>query len=233
MFLQVRPSWEKHFLFATQGVMSENRAMHQIPQHVPSIINALAPVIDKYGYLAVGALIMLEDFGVPAPGETVLIAAAFYAGVEGQLNIFLVAAIAFTGAVVGDNIGFAIGEYGGHPLVERYGKYIFLTPERIARAEQFFNRHGGKVVAIARFVEGLRQVNGLIAGISDMRWPKFITFNAIGAALWVGLWSTIGYFGGSHIGTFLRYQLYFSIAVIAGLVVFTVHKFLVRKKANK
>lgn len=197
-------------------------------QHIPAVINALAPVINKYGYLAVGALITLEDFGVPAPGETVLIAAAFFAGAEGDLNIFLVALIGFVGAVVGDNIGFAIGTYGGHPLLERFGKYIFLTPERINKAEHFFNRHGGKVVVIARFVEGLRQANGLIAGISDMRWPKFITFNAIGAALWVSAWTTIGYFGGSHIETFLRYQLYVTVAVVAGLLVFIAHKLLKR-----
>jgi len=198
------------------------------PQHVPAFINALAPVIDKYGYLAVGALITLEDFGIPVPGETVLIASAFFAGVEGQLNIFVVAFVAFVAAIIGDNIGFAIGQYGGHPLVERYGKYVFLTPERLAKAEHFFNHHGGKVVIIARFVEGLRQLNGLIAGISEMRWAKFILFNAIGAALWVGAWATVGYFGGSHIETFLRYQLYFTIAVVAGLLVFIAHKLLKR-----
>jgi len=201
-------------------------------QHIPAVISALEPVIHKYGYLAVGGLITLEDFGVPAPGETVLIAAAFFAGAEGDLNIFLVALIGFIGAVVGDNIGFAIGEYGGHPLLERFGKYIFLTPERINKAEQFFNRHGGKVVVIARFVEGLRQANGLIAGISEMRWPKFITFNAIGAALWVGLWSAIGYFGGSHIETFLRYQLYVTLAVVTGLIVFIAHKLLKRARPD-
>ena len=193
--------------------------MHQTAQHIPAFIQALAPTIDKYGYLGVAALVTLEDFGVPAPGETVLIAAAFFAGL-GQLNIFLVALVAFVGAVVGDNIGFAIGYYGGHSLVERFGKYIFLTPERIGKAERFFARHGGKVVVIARFVEGLRQANGIIAGLSEMKWARFLTYNAIGAALWVGLWSAAGYFGGSHISTFLRYQLYFTITVLGFLVIF-------------
>jgi len=199
-------------------------------EHVPAFVNALAPIINQYGYLAVGGLIMLEDFGVPAPGETVLIAAAFFAGAGGQLNIFLVALVAFVGAVVGDNIGFAIGEYGGHPLAERFGKYVFLTPARIAKAEAFFNRHGGKVVAAARFVEGLRQANGIIAGLSEMRWPKFIMFNVIGAALWVAVWSAVGYFGGSHIDTFLRYQLYVTIAAVAGLLIFIGYKIFERRK---
>ncbi len=198
-------------------------------QHIPSFINALAPIVNQYGYLGVGGLITLEDFGVPAPGETVLIAAAFFAGL-GHLNILLVALVGFVGAVVGDNIGFAIGHYGGHPLVERFGKYIFLTPERVDKVEAFFKRNGGKVIVIARFVEGLRQANGIIAGLSEMKWPKFITFNAIGAALWVGVWSAVGYFGGSHIETFIRYQLYFTIAVLVLILVFVGYKVLKRKK---
>lgn len=204
--------------------------MHQAPQHIPAFINALAPLINKYGYLGVLFLVMLEDFGLPVPGETTLIAAAFFAGVEGQLNIFLVAVVAFFAAVIGDNIGFAIGHYGGHPLIERYGKYIFLTPERVAKAESFFNRHGGKVIVIARFVEGLRQANGLIAGLSEMRWLKFTMFNAIGAALWVALWSVIGYLGGSHIQTFLRYQLYVTIAFVIGIILFITYKVIERKR---
>jgi membrane protein DedA with SNARE-associated domain len=205
--------------------------MHETTQHVPAVIQSLAPFVNHYGYIGVGALITLEDFGVPAPGETVLIAAAFFAGL-GHLNIILVFLVGFIGAVIGDNIGFAIGEYGGHPLVERFGKFVFLTPARIGKAEAFFNRNGGKVIVIARFVEGLRQANGIIAGLSEMKWLKFITFNAIGAALWVGTWAAVGYFGGSHIETFLRYQLYLTIAVVVGIVGFVSYK-IFKKQLSK
>lgn len=199
--------------------------MHPV-QHIPSYIQAVEPLIRNYGYLAVAGMLFLEDFGVLVPGETVLIAAAFYAGL-GQLNIILVILIGILAAVLGDNVGFAIGNYGGHPLVERYGKYIFLTKERLDKAESYFNRHGGKIVAVARFVDGLRQLNGIIAGISEMRWLKFIIFNLIGAAVWVSFWSIIGYFGGSHIQTFLNFELYFTVAVFAlviGRFVFKKHK---------
>src|SRR5262249_12057089 len=158
---------------------------------LPGFLGVLAPVLNRYGYLAVGGLVLVEDFGVPAPGETVLIAAAIYAG-AGQLNAVAVGVIGFVAAVLGDNIGFAIGHFGGRPLAERVGKYVFLTPARLDRAERFFNRHGGKVVVVARFVEGLRQANGIIAGISGMHWRKFLGFNALGAALWVGLWVSLG-----------------------------------------
>jgi membrane protein DedA with SNARE-associated domain len=197
-------------------------------QHVPVIIQSLAPIITQYGYLGVGGLLLIEDFGIPVPGETVLIAAAFYAGL-GDLNIFGVAAVGFMGAVIGDNIGFAIGEYGGHPLVEKYGKYVFLTPERLHKSEQFFNRHGGKIVVIARFIEGLRQLNGILAGLSEMRWLKFIMFNALGAVIWVSFWSVVGYYSGNHITTFLHYQMYFTLAVIAAVLTYVIVRLIKRR----
>jgi membrane protein DedA with SNARE-associated domain len=83
------------------------------------------------------------------------------------------------------------------------------------RATAFFERHGGKVVTIARFIEGLRQANGIIAGISGMHWAKFLAFNALGAALWVAVWTSVGYFSGSHINTIYdqatRYSTYLAI----------------------
>jgi len=150
---------------------------------LPGIFAALAPILNSYGYLAVGGLLFLEDFGVPAPGETVLIAAAVYAG-AGQLNIVLVVLIGFLAAVAGDNVGFTIGHFGGRALVLRFGRYVLLAEDRLAKAEGFFIRHGGKVVTIARFVEGLRQANGIIAGITGMRWRRFLAFNVLGAAVW-------------------------------------------------
>lgn len=184
---------------------------------VPLLIQALAPVIHKYGYVAVFGLLMLEDLGMPVPGETVLIAAAFYAGLH-QLNIALVIIAAILGAIIGDNIGFAIGEYGGHPLVLRFGTYVFITPKRLHAMEHFFSRYGAKVVVVARFVEGLRQLNGLLAGLSQMRWPTFLIYNGIGATLWVGTWAAVGYIGGAHIGVFLRLQGYLTAAALAAVV---------------
>ncbi|MGH3413995.1 MAG: DedA family protein [Marmoricola sp.] len=200
--------------------------------HLPGVLAGLAPVLGHYGYLAVGGFVLLEDFGVPVPGETILIAAAVYAG-AGRLDIALVVVVAFVAAVVGDNIGYAIGRYGGRRLVERWGRYVFLTPKRLDKAEDFFARHGGKVVTVARFIEGLRQANGLIAGITQMRWRDFLAFNALGAALWVGCWSAVGYYSGSHIdaiyGKVHDYSIYVAIAVAVAIVAL-VARHLVRRR---
>jgi membrane protein DedA with SNARE-associated domain len=188
-------------------------------------LHSLEPTLNNFGYLAVVGLVLLEDFGVPVPGETVLILAAIYAG-TGRFNVILVAVLGFCGAVLGDNIGFAIGHFGGRQLVERYGKYIFITPARLDTATRFFQRHGGKIIIVARFVEGLRQANGIIAGTTGMHWARFVAFNAVGAALWVGAWTSVGYFSGNHITAIYnsasRYSTWVAIALGALLLAFIV-----------
>jgi len=192
---------------------------------LPGIFGTVEPLLRNYGYLAVAGVVGIESFGVPSPGETVLVAGAIYAG-AGKLNVFAVGVIGFLAAVIGDNIGYLIGHTGGRAFVHRFGKYVLLTPERYEKAETWFTRHGGKVVVIARFVEGLRQANGIIAGASGMPWLKFLTFQSIGAALWVGLWTTLGYYAGQNITTvyetvnrYSTYALFALIAVIALVVV--------------
>jgi membrane protein DedA with SNARE-associated domain len=205
-------------------------------QHLPGVLHELEPTLNHYGYLAVVGLVLVEDFGVPVPGETVLILAAVYAG-TGRLNIVLVALLGFCGAVIGDNLGFAIGHFGGRRLAERYGRYIFLTPARLDRATSFFERHGGKVITIARFVEGLRQANGIIAGTTGMHWARFTAFNALGAALWVGLWTSVGYFSGNHINEIYddvtRYNAYFAVAVGLLIVGFVVRHVMRARRARE
>jgi membrane protein DedA with SNARE-associated domain len=205
------------------------------PAHLPGVLHDLEPTLNQFGYLALG-LIFLEDFGVPVPGETVLIIAAVYAG-TGRFNVWLVGLIGFAAAVLGDNVGFGIGHFGGRPLAERYGKYIFLTPERLDKTASFFDRHGGKVIVVARFVEGLRQANGIIAGITGMHWTKFLPFNMLGAALWVGVWVSVGYFSGSHIDsiyhTVTKYQTYFAIAVVLTILALIGRHLWRRRKESK
>ena len=199
---------------------------------LPGALQSLAPLLDSFGYPAVGGFVCLEDFGVPVPGETILVAAAVYAG-TGRLNVVAVGIVALVAAIVGDNIGFAIGRFGGRALVVRYGRRVGLTDRRLDKAEGFFTRHGGKVVTIARFVEGLRQANGIVAGIAKMPWRRFLVFNALGAVLWVGVWTAIGYVAGAHIGTVYdearRYVLVIA-AVVVVVVLAKVVQHLVRRR---
>jgi membrane protein DedA with SNARE-associated domain len=200
---------------------------------LPGVFGDLQPLLEHWGYLAVGGFVLLEDFGVPVPGEALLIAAAVFAG-SGHMNIAVVILVAVLGAIIGDNIGFAVGHFGGRPLVERFGKYVFLTPTRLEHAERYFDRHGGKIVTIARFIEGLRQLNGLLAGIIGMGWAKFLAFNALGAVLWVCTWAGLGFYAGENIveiyAAFERYKWYV-IAALAVVVAVLVTRRVRRRRA--
>jgi membrane protein DedA with SNARE-associated domain len=207
-------------------------ALASSPPPLPGFLNALSGTLQHYGLWAIGLLITLEDFGVPVPGETILIAGAIFAG-AGRINIVALGVVAFVAAVTGDNIGFAIGHFGGRALALRFGKYVFLTEERLDKAEAFFDRRGSIVITFARFVEGLRQANGIIAGITGMHWLRFLIFNAIGAALWVGTWVTIGYFAGSNIATVYHYITLYSYYVLAGLVVLIVGYIVWRRRRRR
>jgi membrane protein DedA with SNARE-associated domain len=195
----------------------------------------LSGLLDQYGYLGIAAVVFVESFGVPAPGETAIIVGAVAAG-HGRLNIVGVAVVAFFAAVIGDSLGYLIGRTGGRRLVLRFGRYVRLTAARLDRVEAFMGRHGPKVVMAARFVEGLRQLNGVVAGTTGMPWRRFVVFNAIGAALWVGVWSTAGYFAGDHLtaieATFHRYQWYAIAAVLLALAGYLSLRWMRRRRAH-
>jgi len=203
----------------TVPVLTTAAALASSPPHLPGFLNALSSPLQHYGLWVIFLLIMLEDFGIPVPGETILVAGAIYAG-AGSLNIVAVGIVGFIAAIIGDNIGFAIGHFGGRALALRWGKYVFLTEERLGKAQGLFDRRGAIVITFARFVEGLRQANGIIAGITGMHWLRFLVFNALGAALWVGTWVSLGYFAGDHIATIYHYITVYSYYVLIALAVF-------------
>ena len=202
----------------TVPVLMTAAALASNPPPLPGFLEALSSPLQHFGVWAIALLILVEDFGIPVPGETILIAGAIYAG-AGRLNVVAVGVAAFIAAIIGDNIGFAIGHFGGRALALRWGKYVFLTEERLNKAEAFFDRRGAIVITFARFVEGLRQANGIIAGITGMHWLRFLIFNAIGAALWVGTWVSLGYLAGDHITTIYHYITLYSYYVLIALAV--------------
>ncbi len=145
--------------------------------------------IDSYGYEAIFVLVGLESIGVPLPGETALISGALYAATTHRLNIALVITLAALAAIIGDNIGFALGRWGGYRLLRGYGRYIRFDERRLKIGRYVFLRHGGKVVFFGRFVAVLRTYAAFLAGTNRMSWPRFLVFNAAGGITWA---TTIG-----------------------------------------
>ena len=206
--------------------------MQAASKPLPGVFHHLEGPLKHYGYLAVATFLFFEDFGVPLPGETMLIAAALYAG-AGHLNVWIVGIVAFVAAVLGDNVGYVIGRKGGIVVVHKYGKYLFITPERLAKAHAFFEHRGSWVVTVARFIEGLRQLNGVIAGTVEMPWKRFLLFNMLGAALWVGTWTSLGYLAGNHVETIARDFTYFAVAVGVLVALYVAWHFYRRHKRKR
>jgi len=136
--------------------------------------------------------VFLENAGLPVPGETTLLAGAALARF-GRLSLIWVIAAAIGGATLGDNLGFLIGRRGGRALAERHGWKIGLNPRRLSQFDRYFERHGAKVVFIARFVTGLRVFGAMLAGGSGLPWRKFLFYNASGAIVWSTAVATAGY----------------------------------------
>ncbi len=161
-------------------------------------LQTLTNLLNNYGYIAVILFVMIESSGIPFPGETMLLLAAFTAGADPHSHLLIpfVIACAALGAIAGDNIGYYVGRIGGRAFVLRFGKYLFLKPEHLDRAEKFFAKHGDKTVLLGRFIAVLRAWIAFLAGVNKMRWRNFLIYNAAGGILWATLFGTLGYFAG-------------------------------------
>ena len=143
----------------------------------------LVDLFARYGYAVVFVGVLLENAGLPVPGETTLLAGAALAQF-GRLSLTWVILTAIGAAILGDNIGFLIGRRGGRALAERHGWKVGLTAARLTQFDRFFERYGPPTVFIARFVTGLRVFCAVLAGASGLHWRTFLYYNALGAVVW-------------------------------------------------
>src|SRR5205809_751605 len=180
-----------------------------------------------YGYWAVFFGVMLENAGIPVPGETILLIAGYFAA-TGEFHIALVMLIAATGAVIGDNIGFAIGHHYGRGILLRFGRFLFLTPKRVKHMEDYFRDHGNKTILVARFITGLRVFAALLAGASrKMPWRVFFVYNVAGAFLWSVVITTLGYLFGQSLPLLVKWvgrsgTILLIAAVVIGVIAWRV-----------
>jgi len=157
----------------------------------------VSDLIASMGYWAVFLLVVAESLGIPLPGETALITAGIYAGHSHRLNPWLIFVVAAAAAIIGDNIGYWVGDKGGYRLARRYGHRVRLDERKLKIARYLFDRHGAKVVFFGRFVSILRTYAALLAGTSKMRWRKFLPANAAGGIIWAGIYTLTAYLAGN------------------------------------
>jgi membrane protein DedA with SNARE-associated domain len=187
---------------------------------MPESLQWFADIYSAHGYWVLFFGIMLENAGIPLPGETALLAAAFLSSPEagGRLHLWSVILVAASGAILGDNLGYWIGREWARKRIERGQRFLFLTPARVLRAERYFEKYGAMTVFFGRFVALLRIVAGPAAGVAGMPWWRFFIANAAGAIVWATAISLIGYYAGGAWDALHRW-LGNAAWIIAGVVV--------------
>ncbi len=179
-----------------------------------TISHALREFVVTYGYWGVALALLCENAGIPVPGETALLLASFLAYSEHQLHLGWIIVVATCAATLGDNLGYAIGHYGGRPLLDRYQSYFRISSTTLQRGEEMFAHYGAAAIFFARFVFGMRIVAGPLAGVLRMHWRAFAIFNFLGATVWVTTIASAGYLFGQHWRRLARVVQRFDTAIL-------------------
>ena len=175
----------------------------------------------SHGLPLLFVVVMIESFGIPLPGETALIAFGVLAA-QGHYSIVAVIAVAAAGAIVGDNLGYAIiGRWGGRNLLERWGPLRRFSERYLPPTERLMEKHGDKVVFFGRFVTVLRYTAAWVAGIAGMPWRKFLFWNAAGGICWATLVGLVAYYAGNAAADAIqRYGIYAAAVIAVAALVF-------------
>ena len=183
-----------------------------------TFFQSLSRFFQTYGYWVIFFGVMLENAGVPVPGETVLLFAGFLA-FHGQLRLNRAILTAIAGATIGDSLGYAVGHFGGTALVRRLRGRFLMSARHYDRAQALVLKHGHWAVFVARFITGLRVLAGPFAGAFLMPYPRFLLFNFSGAVVWAITIGCAGFLFGSNWGRLVRLVKAADLAILALAVV--------------
>ena len=192
------------------------------------LLASLITIPADVGYVLVFGLIAIETMGIPVPAETALIAAALLAH-DHQMDVGTLAVIAATAAILGDNVGFAIGRRFGRRLFLVNGPFLTHRAKVLEHGEPFFAKHGPKAVFLGRWVAGLRIASAWLAGMNKMAWPTFLFWNALGGIAWAASIALSIYF----LGDLAEHAIEVVGPVSAGIVVAALVAFWIYRRRRK
>lgn len=209
--------------------------LQSIPDSPGGVLDFVTGLLLAHGYLVIFLGAALDNFGLPSSGDIVLFAGGFFAN-NGQAALPLVMLTGFAGALVSDNSVYWIGRLGGRRLIHRVLKFRFLhfliNEKSLEKVEQYFESHGGKTVFVGRFGPGLRSMTPLFAGVTQMKYYKFVPYNVAAGFVWAVVYSLIGYVFGQYWGELLAVAKSFGFGVVA-LVVLVLLAFLLRRRYKR
>ncbi len=209
--------------------------LQSIPNSPGGVLDFVTGLLLAHGYLVIFLGAALDNFGLPSSGDIVLFAGGFFAN-NGQAALPLVMLTGFAGALVSDNSVYWIGRVGGRRLIHRILKLRFLhfliNEKSLEKVEQYFESHGGKTVFVGRFGPGLRSMTPLFAGVTQMKYYKFVPYNVAAGFVWAVVYSLIGYVFGQYWGELLAVAKSFGFGVVA-LVVLVLLAYLARRRYRK
>jgi membrane-associated protein len=192
----------------------------------------LSDFFARYGYWVVFFGVMLENIGIPIPGETVLLFAGFLA-YQGKIHILPAILTAIAGATTGASLGYLLGRYGGPSVVNRFLRRFPRLRKRYDDAQKMFLKYGQWAVFAARFITGLRVFAGIVAGVLRMPFSIFLFFSFTGAVCWALVIGYVGFLFGSNWGrlvNFVSRMDRIALTIIAGCAVALLLVYLVRRR---
>jgi membrane protein DedA with SNARE-associated domain len=209
---------------ASRAIPTAETSQSAVVRDFENSLARVQPLLERYGYGAAFAAVMAEGMGIPTPGQTLLVAGALEAA-EGRMSIALLLVLVIIAAVVGNSVGYAIGRWGGRAALEK----LKVNPARQQRFDDLFKRRGGMVILLARFLDGFRQLNGIVGGVLRMPWWTFTAYNVAGAILWTCAWGLGSYYLGRDIHVIAAFfhqhralLLAVGVAIVVALVVYLV-----------
>ena len=197
--------------------------------HLPLALGISSGLSPTMTYLLLVVLVFAESAGVPLPGETALITASILAS-RGHVELPIVIVCAVVASVTGDNLGYLFGRHYGRRLLQHHRlPFAERRAKVIEQGDAFFAKHGGKAVALGRFVTGVRVVVALLAGVNRLPWRVFAFWNVLGAVLWATTVAVLAY----YVGQAIEHDLLYGGLIAAGIVLLIVAAHVVAHRRSK
>ena len=206
-----------------------------IPDSPRGILRFVMGLLLSYGYVVIFVGAALDNFGLPASGDVVLFAGGWFSNI-GRATLPLVMLSGFAGALTSDNAVYWIGRIGGRTLIDRVLKmrllHFLINEKNLAKVERYFEIHGGKMVFVGRFGPGLRSMTPLFAGMSRMKYHKFLPYNLSAAAVWAIAYTFVGYTFGRYWSELLAVAKSFGYGIVV-LVILILGGYLIRRHRRR